>query len=62
MARYTFATTIALKNQLPIKVVDEVLGLKSIEQTREYEELLMLNVAKSMERVNQIIMSKFTKA
>lgn len=53
-ARYTYATTVALKYQLPLYIVHEVLGYKKIQDTVEYQQLWRQHVERAFgERGNK---------
>jgi site-specific recombinase XerD len=49
-ARHTFATTVALENNMPLEVVSKTLGHSSIKMTQRYarttEELIKKNMTK----------------
>lgn len=50
-ARHTFATTIALENDVPLEVVQALLGLKSIATAKVYAKTKRTAVSRNMQRV-----------
>lgn len=55
VGRHTFATTIALKNNMPMEVLQKVLGHNSIKTTQIYARVLQENVDKEFDRLDSII-------
>ncbi|MBU1013289.1 MAG: site-specific integrase [Bacteroidetes bacterium] len=51
IARYTFATTITLNNDVPIESVSKMLGHSSLEMTKIYARLLDKKVGRDMEHI-----------
>jgi integrase len=49
IARHTFATTIALRNGVPIETVSALLGHKTLRQTQHYAKVVDEKVAEDME-------------
>lgn len=47
-ARYTFATTITLNNDVPIESVSKMLGHKSLKQTQHYATILNKKISEDM--------------
>jgi integrase/recombinase XerD len=48
MARYTFATTIALTNGVPIETVSNILGHSSLRTTQIYAKVIETKVSKDI--------------
>lgn len=57
IARYTFATTVTLNNDIPIESVSKMLGHSSIKMTQHYATLLDKKVGQDMEKIKD----KFTQ-
>ena len=55
VGRHTFATTIALKNKMPLEVLQKVLGHKSIRTTQIYAKVLQESVDEEFDRLDRII-------
>ena len=55
VARHTFATTVALKNKMPIEVLQRVLGHNSIRTTQIYAKVLQETVDEEFDRLDDII-------
>lgn len=55
VARHTFATSIALKNNMPIEVLQKVMGHNSIRTTQIYAHVLQESVDKEFDRLDDII-------
>lgn len=55
VGRHTFATTIALKNKMPIEVLQRVLGHNSIRTTQIYAKVLQETVDAEFDRLDSII-------
>jgi integrase len=54
LARHTFATTVTLKNDVPIESVSKMLGHSSLATTKIYARLLDDKVGKDMLKLNAI--------
>lgn len=54
IGRHTFATTIALKNRMPIEVLQKVLGHESIRTTQIYAKVLQENVDAEFDKLDAI--------
>lgn len=54
-ARHTFATTIALNNDIPIEVVSKLLGHKNISTTQIYAKILNKTVSNKMQDLSEKI-------
>lgn len=50
----SFATTIALKNKMPIEVLQRVLGHSSIKTTQIYAKVLQESVDEEFDRIDQL--------
>ncbi|KHJ39443.1 site-specific recombinase XerD [Pedobacter glucosidilyticus] len=48
IARYTFATTVTLLNDVPIETVSKMLGHSSIKMTQHYAKILDIKVVKDV--------------
>jgi integrase len=48
VGRHTFATTVALANDIPMEVISKIMGHKRITQTQHYAKLLDGTVKKHM--------------
>ena len=57
LARYTFATTVTLNNDVPIESVSKMLGHKNLKTTQHYAKILNKKVAEDM----QALRAKFEK-
>lgn len=55
VGRHTFATSIALKNKMPIEVLQRVMGHESIRTTQIYAKVLQENVDAEFDRLDTII-------
>lgn len=55
VGRHTFATTIALKNQMPIEVLQKVMGHSSIKTTQIYAKVMQEAVDAEFDRLDKII-------
>ena len=55
VARHTFATTIALKNKMPIEVLQKVLGHSSIKTTQIYAKVLQESVDEEFDRIDKLL-------
>lgn len=55
IARHTFATTIALENDIPLKIVSKMLGHKSIRTTEIYARASKKAIGRHMERLEQAL-------
>ena len=55
VGRHTFATTVALKNKMPIEVLQKVLGHSSIRTTQIYAHVLQESVDEEFDRLDEII-------
>ena len=54
VARHTFATTITMKNGVPLQVVSKLMGHTNIEQTLRYAKVLNITIFDEMNKVNQL--------
>lgn len=54
-ARHTFATTIALENDVPLEVVQALLGLKNIATARVYAKTKRTAVSRNMQRIEELL-------
>lgn len=54
VARHTFATTIALKNKMPIEVLQKVLGHSSIKTTQIYAKVLQESVDDEFDKLDKL--------
>lgn len=55
VARHTFATTVALKNKMPIEVLQRALGHNSIRTMQIYAKVLQETVDEEFDRLDNII-------
>lgn len=53
-ARHTFATTVALGNNIPIEVVSKTIGHSSIKMTQRYARTTETLIKKNMEKIDSI--------
>lgn len=51
VGRHTFATTVALANDLPMEVISQIMGHKRITQTQHYAKLMDSSVKKHMKNL-----------
>jgi site-specific recombinase XerD len=56
-ARHTFATTIAIEHDIPIKIVSKMLGHKSIRTTEIYARASELAISRHMLRLHDTLFS-----
>lgn len=56
VGRHTFATSIALKNKMPIEVLQKVMGHESIRTTQVYAKVLQESVDAEFDRLDDIIL------
>ena len=54
VSRHTFATTVALANNIPLEVIAKIMGHKRITQTQHYARILDKSVEKEMLRVGEL--------
>ncbi|MGZ0014828.1 phage integrase SAM-like domain-containing protein [Yeosuana sp. AK3] len=52
VGRHTFATTVALANEIPIEVISKIMGHKRITQTQHYAKLMDKDTKKHMKKLN----------
>ena len=55
VGRHTFATSVALKNKMPIEVLQKVMGHNSISTTQIYAHVLQESVDEEFDRLDSII-------
>lgn len=55
VGRHTFATSIALKNKMPIEVLQKVMGHESIRTTQVYAKVLQESVNAEFDRLDNIL-------
>ena len=55
VGRHTFATSVALKNKMPIEVLQKVMGHNSIRTTQIYAKVLQESVDEEFDRLDSII-------
>ena len=55
VGRHTFATSVALKNKMPIEVLQKVMGHNSIRTTQIYAHVLQESVDEEFDRLDSII-------
>lgn len=55
VGRHTFATSIALRNKMPIEVLQKVMGHESIRTTQIYAKVLQESVDEEFDRLDNII-------
>lgn len=55
IARYTFATTVLLGNEVPIESVSKMMGHTSIQITQVYAKILNSSIEKQAERLSSIL-------
>jgi len=53
-ARHTFATTVALENNIPIEVVSKSLGHSSIKMTQHYARTTQDLIKKNMQKITMM--------
>jgi integrase len=53
VGRHTFATTVALANNIPMEVISQIMGHKRITQTQHYAKLLDGTVKKHMKGLSE---------
>lgn len=53
VGRHTFATTVALANDLPMEIISQIMGHKRITQTQHYAKLLDKSVKKHMKTLEK---------
>lgn len=53
VGRHTFATTVALANDIPMEVISKIMGHKRIEQTKHYAKLSDESVKKYMKNLSE---------
>lgn len=58
VARHTFATTITLSNDIPIKVVSEMLGHTSVRTTEIYAKITKKHLAEQAGKLNEVLANK----
>jgi integrase len=51
VGRHTFATTVALANNIPLEVISQIMGHKRITQTQHYAKLMDSSVKKHMKGI-----------
>lgn len=56
VARHTFATTIALKNKMPIEVLQRVLGHSCIKTTQIYAKVLQESVDEEFDKLDKLFL------
>ncbi len=56
VGRHTFATSIALKNKVPIEVLQKIMGHESIRTTQVYAKVLQESVDAEFDRLDNIIL------
>lgn len=55
IARHTFATTVALANDIPIESVSRMLGHKHISTTQIYAKILKSSIERHSQRLNELV-------
>ena len=53
-ARHTFATTVALSNNIPIEVVSKTIGHSNIKMTQRYARTTETLIKKNMEKITSM--------
>jgi integrase len=53
VGRHTFATTVALANDIPMEIISQIMGHKRITQTQHYAKLMDSSVKKHMRNIVQ---------
>jgi len=53
VGRHTFATTVALANDIPMEVISQIMGHKRITQTQHYAKLSMGSIKRHMKRIKE---------
>jgi len=61
LARHTFATTVTLRNGVPIETVSQLLGHKSIKTTQIYAKVVENKVGEDMANLKQKLIKKSNK-
>ncbi len=51
MARHTFATTVTLKNRVPLETVSKMMRHKSLKQTQHYAKIVDIKISDDMEHL-----------
>ena len=52
VGRHTFATTVALANDIPMEIISQIMGHKRITQTQHYAKLMDVSVKKHMKNLS----------
>lgn len=60
IARYTFATTVTLVNDVPIESVSSMMGHKSIKTTQHYAKIVNKKVSNDMKALREKLMPRLT--
>lgn len=55
IARYTFATTVTLENDVPLNVVGKMMGHRSIRSTEKYAKVTLKKIGDNMQILSQKI-------
>ena len=55
VARHTFATTIALANDIPIEAVGKMLGHASLRSTQIYAKITNEHLARFSDHLNEVL-------
>lgn len=55
VGRHTFATSIALKNKIPVEVLQKIMGHNSIKTTQIYAKVLQESVDEAFDQLNAIL-------
>jgi len=61
IARHTFATTVALSNDVPIETVSMILGHTSIKTTQIYSKVVETKISNDMKALKEKLLSKSSK-